>query len=557
MQNTADQEESSALLGKAKQPAVIQTESVCETMDEDEMDDHRWRQEVHQLHKHTGFLGRPSMGILSVLLALMTLGEMLCWTPMISLLMKKVCVSDICDPVKVQETMSSVSSSTMVLSGLLGMSLAGPWGQLSDRMGRVRVFGYMTLIRFVGHGLHLISLSPWCFYSKTFIVCTGSIGSLSGGMFSLLANTYSYIADITEPQHRTAAMGVLMSVMYATMGLGPIFGSLLVKIPYIGGDNLPVYCALSVDLVAATLSLLAMHEPRHEQARRNSCDSCASGKSSALGPLKQLWRPLTRSGSTEPRHTVVLLLVLDVIFLCITAGSGPATLLFASYRYQWRSEQLGYFLSATGMGRACVLLLIAPHMLRLLRSRYGTRPKVLDKVDVLCIRFSLCTLLAGLALLFYRNEHESTMYVYAALQAPTALCSPTIQATVIKYCKKTETGQCFGGMALLRSAVMLVFPALLLRVYGWTVSTQPELFLAVPLACASLAVLISFFLQARNTAPLDGQPSALANGQPDALVYGPTNDGSLVSDTPSQTAESARDVALAQAETLRENCAQA
>lgn len=477
VESMVDQDENRPLLGKSKQnEVVLEAEIVCDTMEEDEMEDHRWRQEMRQSHEHTGFLRRPSMGMLSLLLALMTLGEMLCLTPMISLLMRKVCASSSCDPAQVQETMSSISSSAMALSGLLAMSLSGPWGQFSDRVGRVRVFGYMALIRLVGHGLHLVSLMPWCSYSKPLIICASSISYLSGGMFSLLANSYSYIADITDPQHRTAAMGILTSVLYATMGLGPIVGSLLVKLPHGGGDNLPVYCALLLELVAAALSITVMNEPRHEQARRNSCNSCSSGESSTLAPLKKLWMPRARGGSTEARRTVALLLLLDVMFLCITVGCGPATLLFASYRYRWGSEQLGYYLSTIGIGRACVLLLVAPPILRLLRSCYGTLPRALDRVDVLCIRFSLCILFAGLLLFFFRNDHESTMYICAALQAPAALCSPTIQATVIKYCKKTETGQCFGGIALLRSGVMLVFPALLLRVYGWTVSTRPELF---------------------------------------------------------------------------------
>lgn len=538
--------ETSPLLGKTKsQPIIFEAESVCDTMDDEEMEAQRLREEVRQSHQDNGFLRRPSRGLLCFILALISIGDMLCMTPTLSLTMKKVCLGiveedQLCNPVKVQETVSTIFSNHMILGSLIGISVAGAWGQLSDRVGRVKVFAYTALITFIGNGLHLFTLLSWFPYSPIAIVISSSISFFSGGTFSLLANGYSYIADVTEPERRTESMGVVMSVNYAAMGAGPMISSLLVDLPF-GTDTLPVLCGLAVTLVATILCFFTLHEPRHEQARRNSCQSDSNADSSPLDPLKQLWLPRTRSGSTEPRLTVILLLILDVLFLCVTAGSGPAFLLFFSYRYGWRSQQWGYYLSATGLGKAAVLIMLAPSVLQLLKNRYGTLSRTADRVDVLSIRFSFFTLLIGLALVFCRNQNAHMVYIYAILQAPSALCSPTIQAAIIKYCPKYATGQCFGGMALVRSCVMLIFPAFLLKVYGWSVSKKPELFLLVPVSFAFLAMMISFLLRE----PLAARQAADEGRQE---LHGRSS--SWWSLAPS---ERAREESLAQTEVFREN----
>lgn len=544
--------ENSPLINRSKsQPVVLETESVCDTMDDDsdELEAKRWREEVRQSHQHHGFLRRPSVGLLCFLLAIVSIGDMLCITPSISLTMKKVCDWDSaknrsCDPVEVQETVSSIFSGNMILGSLFGISVTGAWGQLSDRVGRIKVFAYASFVRFIGTGLYLFTLSSWCPYSPPAMVITGSLSYLSGGAFSLLANSYSYISDITEPEERTQAMGSVMSVTYATMGIGPMISSILVELPF-GSDALTILISLVFLLLASCLCLTVLQEPRHEQARRNSSHSLSTGGSSPLTPLKQLWLPRTKAGSIEPRCTIILLLLLDVLYLCVAAGSVPAFLLFLSYRYGWRSRQLGYYLSSTNLGKAAVLLILAPRALQLLRSRYGTLSRTTDHVDVLFIRFSLSALLIGSSLIFWHSEDSRMVYIYAFLQAPGALCSPTIQSAIIKYCPKSATGQCFGGIALIRSAVMLVFPALLLRVYGYSVGTKPELFILVPLSCAFLAVMFSIVLREPKT-------SSQAEGTQEQLeLHRRSSWRSLAPD------EQARQDAMIQRESLEENYPQA
>ncbi|QLL31487.1 hypothetical protein HG536_0B03500 [Torulaspora globosa] len=500
-----------------------------------ETEEMRWLREVRLRHKHMNWFQRPSLAILCSLVMLVCLGETLCITPMIGLTMKKVCegiamhhgesgksADDVqCDPQEVQSVMSVISSFTMILTGLACTFTSGTWGEFSDRAGRVRIFGYMALVRVIGNSLHFWALLPSTPYHKWLIILAGSVSSLSGGMLALLANANSYISDIVEADHRALSMSIMMSAVYATMGLGPMLGSVLVK-NFGGGDRLPIYLSIAIGLLAAILCFTSVREPRHEEAlklsqatfveRRDSISSIRSDTTrisarlatygryhllrllDVFSSVKTLWLNPTADGSVVPRYTVLMLVALDIFFLSMTAAAMPALVLFATYQYGWRSVELGYFISISGLGRAAVLLVISPCLLHVLRRFYKPLNHSIDRIDVTCIKISLVLLTCSVAAVLVGKEHEAALFTCAVLQALSAFCSPTIQSAIIKYCSKKFTGRCFGAMALIRSSVMLIVPPILLRIYGTTVSFKPELFLYIPLTCGICAIILSNFL---------------------------------------------------------------
>lgn len=518
----------------AEQTGIAVLESVI--TDEPQIDDSeetRWLREARMKHMHLSCFRRPSMAILCCLLTFVCLAETLCITPMIGLTMKKICESiavsngeivgdSQCDPKEVQSVMSEISSTTMILTGLSCTFMSGRWGELSDRIGRVRIFAYMACLRVIGNSLHLCALLPSTPYHKWAIILAGSTSSLSGGMLALLANGNSYISDIVEPEQRAMSMSIMMSTVYATMGLGPMLGSVLVKF-FNSGDRLPIYLSLMIGTIAALLSFTVIKEPRHEDAlklsqatfveRRESISSVRSSSTQfseriksygryqllrlidVFSSVRKLWLKPTASGSLIPRYTVVLLITLDVLFLSITAGSIPALVLYATYQYGWRSVELGYFISISGLGRAAVLLIISPCLIHGLKKIYKPLNYSVDQIDITCIRVSVMFLTLSILTALLGKQHEASLFACAILQAMSAFCSPTLQSAIIKYCSKKFTGQCFGGMALIRSGVMLIVPPILLRIYGATVSFKPELFLFIPLTCGFCAIILSTFLR--------------------------------------------------------------
>ncbi|QHS74099.1 uncharacterized protein SPAR_J00510 [Saccharomyces paradoxus] len=481
--------------------------------------------------------GRKKLFWLYGLVMIICIAESISMTATIPLVMDKVAegIADedgYYDPVAVQTIVSGISSSTMMIAGAISIFMAGKWGELSDRIGRVCVFKYMSGIRVIGLLTHLFTLSSKMKYHKWAIVLTACIVPSFGGLFALVANGNSYVSDIVKTEHRMVTIGIMMSCIYATMGVGPMFGSFLVKWTH-GNGFIPIYTSIVFVILAFIICETIMVEPRHETQMAHSQSSYTkrreklrsqSGSDGAknyqsvtygkfqimrlmdlLAPVKKLWLKPDSAGSLVPRHTVIVLVVLDILFVCGTTSCMPALVLFSTYEYKWHAVELGYFISILGIGRGVVLLVVSPVLLYALKRIYQHLNHSIDKIDIFCIRFSMIVITLSLFVMIRFGEKSSTsMVIFALLQALSAFCSPTLQSGIIKYTSKKHTGEMFGAMALVRSCVMLVIPPVLLKLYGSTVSVNPSLFMYIPFSTSIAAILLTFFLRIYKNPPLDG-----------------------------------------------------
>ena len=147
-----------------------------------------------------------------------------------------------------------------------------------------------------------------------------------------------------------------------------------------------------------------------------------------------------------------------------------------------------------GLGRAAFLLIVAPLILRLLKHKYKFLNGSLDKSDIFVIRLSTIFICLSIVSLFLIHD-EMAVYCFTLFQVLGGMLSPTIQSTVVKYGSKSNTGEYFGAIALVRSLAMLVMPPILLTSYASSVDKNPKLFLYIPLACSILACLMTIFLK--------------------------------------------------------------
>lgn len=487
------------------------------------------QREVRYEHSKLSWYRRPSLLSISILIVLFCLAEMLYLTPMITLTMSKVCMKvaddtgEMCNPELVQQTLSDLSSKTIILSAIASTIMAGKWGQLSDRIGRVKVFGYMGIIKVIGNFIHLLVVLPGVAYHPWLIIIFGSIGSLSGGMYALVANMNSYIVDIVEPNDRTSSLGILTSVMYGSLGATPMFASLLVKAYH---DNaVPIYLAIGSGVCFTILCFTIMLEPRHGRALELSQDNYKKWKETlrarhsynediavhqkllyhgkyhmlhilnVLSPLKEIWSVKPQGeGASSLRCHIILLLIIDILFLCTTMAIIPTLILFCTYRYEWRSIELGYFISMSGIANAIALTLLSKFMVTILRKRFPRSESSVDFVDLTSIRFSMLSITLGvLAIIIFGNSSKSIV-LYLIFRAFGGICSPTIQSTIVKY-YKSKTGQIFGGIALLHALSMVILPPIMLNIYKATVAFKPESFLYVPLVACLLSIILTFFIR--------------------------------------------------------------
>lgn len=536
--------------------AILESTLVDEE-EEGETDETRWLRESRLHHETLKWWSKPSLVYLCVILVSISLTDTLVLAPFTLLSMKKICESiaqsnnewsidgsPVCDPSKVQEKLSGLTSIIFLINGVAGTLLSGKLGELSDRFGRVPIFVYVGSIKAIGLVIMLyVYHTKNVFHTSLFIIgqCVPSFG---GSMITLIANGNSYISDIVEPELRPIYISFVMSSIYGSIGLGPFLSSILVKLSH--GDNfVPIWVALGLAVSLTLVCAFLMSESRHEMARlksqtkflrrRESINSARSRQSDMAGganrsytvlkytalqffdflsPVKNLWIAPTAAGSLVPRYMVLLLVGIDIMFVISTAASIPAIVLAFVFMFGWSSEQLGYFVSLMGLGKAAALLVLAPLALHLLKKRFKTLSKSVDHTDMVVLRVSSFFILLSLVVLVI-SRSESAAYVYVLLQILGSMLSPTVQSTVIKYGSKSSTGELFGAMALIRSCAMMVMPSLFLKLYSRTVNLDPLFFVYIPLVLCIGACLMTAFLKIVDDPELLRRQSEVTLARPD------------------------------------------
>ena len=510
----------------------------------------RLRIEIKAKHEELHLLQRPSLLVISALMALFVLSDMLIVTPCVELTLNKICEglcsnkkNCVCDPVRVQTVLSDITSLTGVLTGLINMVVAGKLGELSDSFGRVRVLAVMGIIKTLGTVFKVACLTPYVPYSKALIIFSEIPAAFTGGTFATIGIANSYISDVVEPEDRTFCMSILMSVLFGTVGAGPLLSSLMVKLSR-GNNMIPVYIAVAFGVIFTALCCTVVKEPRHEDAllftrqkledryreRMRSYSSKLSRSTSfserlghharyqtvrmlePLAPIRHFWMKRTEAGSTLPRRNVLILIIIDILAICGTTALMPSIVLFTTYVYNWRSVELGYFVSFSGIVNAIMLSLVSPVIFRFLKEKcnFTALKYSVDKVDIFVIKASMIFISLGLLAFILENRHPLALFGYVILKSAGAVCSPTIQSSIVKY-HGSNTGQLFGAIALVDSLANLVVPPIMLWVYRQTLSYRPEAFLYISLAACVLGWLMSYFLRVDINAGDDEQVCVFDN----------------------------------------------
>lgn len=503
-----------------------------------ESDEVRWIREMKLKHKELGWWSRPSILYICLVLLTIAITDALILPSVTVLSMQRICESlasennswtednsPICDAARVQQIVSNLASISLILNGIVGTLMAGKLGELSDRVGRVPIFVYTGVLRTLSAlVLYYVFFSKGPFSYKLYILGQ-CLPSFSGSVIGLIANGNSYLADIVEPSMRSIGISFVMSTIYGAAGIGPFLSSILINASN-GNNAAPLSAALVFSISFTLICTFFMAESRHDEAkklsrnkfmrRRESMESIISQQSESsatsrrsvafmtkytmwhlfdvFSPIKRLWLKPTATGSLVPRYMVLLLISTDVLFVICSAGILPPLVLAFTYTLKWDSKKLGYFVSTIGIGRAVVLLIVAPLALHSLKKRFKVLENSLDKTDLVILRVSILAILISIILLLLLNG-EKSVYSFAIFQVMGAMFSPTVQASIIKYGSKKHTGEYFGAIALVRSLTLLISPPIFLSIYAKTVSFQPFFFLYLPLIFAFIANLFSACLK--------------------------------------------------------------
>ncbi|MET0372098.1 MAG: TCR/Tet family MFS transporter [Sphingobium sp.] len=339
------------------------------------------------------------------------------------------------------ESLSGSSSAAALWNGLFIALWAGMQficspiiGSLSDRFGRRPVI--LISVAGLAADFVLMALAPNLWW-----LALGRV--LAGVTSSSFTTTFAYLADVTPPEERARAFGLIGAAFSAGFVAGPLLGGVLGEI----SPRAPFWAAAGLSGLAFLYGLLVLPE--------------------SLAPAKRMafsWRRANPFGSLKLLRSHPALERLAIVaFLLYFAHHifSAVFVLYAGDRYGWGAWQVGSLLALTGiLDMGVQALLVGPVVKRLGDRRTMVIGLVFGAIGISAM---------GLA---------STGWLFIAAMFPNALwglAMPTMQALATKHVSEQQQGQLQGATNSVGSIAGIASPLFFGWVYSLSVGSAPAL----------------------------------------------------------------------------------
>lgn len=295
---------------------------------------------------------------------------------------------------------------------------AGPViGSLSDRFGRRRVL--LISLTCFGIDYALMAFAPtlgWLFLGR-------AIAGIAGATYGP-AN--AVIADVTPPERRGQAFGLLGAAFGGGFILGPALGGLLVEF----GTRAPFVAAAALAFVNAAVILFFMPETLPPERRR----AFDWRRANAVGAFA----PLFRAGGAAA-------LLAGALVWQIAHMVYPSTwAFFGEIALGWDAKAIGWSLAASGLSMMVAQIFLIGRVIR----RFGEERTVLIGLASGIVVFA-----------FYVFAREGwQVYLLIALGALTGLVGPSINAILSSRVDASNQGALQGGLASIASIAAIAGP---------------------------------------------------------------------------------------------------
>jgi DHA1 family tetracycline resistance protein-like MFS transporter len=302
----------------------------------------------------------------------------------------------------------------------LAQFLASPvQGALSDRFGRRPVI----LLSNAGLALDFVLMAvantlPWLFLGRV----------IAGITAASVSTANAYIADVTAPERRAGAFGLLGAAFGIGFVLGPAFGGWLGSIDL----RLPFWVAAGLAAANVCWGLFVLPESLPPERR---------------APFR--WRNASPVGAWQlvRAHPGVIGLVAAVVLSQFAHYALPRTfVLYALHRYGWDAQQVGSVLALVGIGNALVQGLLV----RVLVPRVGEGRALLAGLMTGALGFALMGM-AGTGSVFLAAIPLLSLW---------GLTGPSAQALMTRRVGAAEQGRLQGAVTSFASATGIVAPFL-------------------------------------------------------------------------------------------------
>lgn len=301
-------------------------------------------------------------------------------------------------------------------------------GALSDRFGRRPVL----LLSILGLGLDylLMALAPtlmWLFVGRV----------LSGMTAAGFATAAAYIADVTPPEKRAGAYGLVG----AAWGFGFIVGPALGGILGATDPRLPFFVAGGLALINAAYGFFILPESLPPEKR-------APFKLSRANPV----------GSLKLLRGHPQLLSLATVSLLYNLGHTvfPSVfVLWAGYQFDWNARQIGLSLAAVGVAN----VIVQGGLVRPFVKRLGERRALAIGAFFGTVGFALYGIAATVPV----------FWIGAALYAPAGFFNPSLLGLISQRVGPSEQGQVQGANSSIMGIAGMLGPGLFTSVFAWSI----------------------------------------------------------------------------------------
>lgn len=330
-------------------------------------------------------------------------------------------------------------------------------GSLSDRYGRRPVI----LISVAGQ------TADWTLMALAPDLVWLAIGRMIGGATSAsFTAVYAYMADITPPEDRSRAYGLIGAAFSLGFVGGPALGGVL----GVFGPRTPFWVAAALSALAFLYGLVVLPESLPPERRM----PFAWRRANPLGAFRLLTRHRELGG----------LSIVNFLLYFAHHVFSAVYVLYAAMRHDLTTFQTGLLLAAAGGLDMIVQGLLVARVSR----RLGDRMTM--TIGLVCGALGLA--LMGLA---------DTPLLFALTLVPCALwglAMPTILALMTRHVSEREQGQLQGASNSVGSVAGIVSPLFFGWLYGVSALAWPGLSFMVAAGVLLAAALLGMVLTARE-----------------------------------------------------------
>lgn len=331
-------------------------------------------------------------------------------------------------------------------------------GSLSDRFGRRRII----LIATAGSAIDyvIMALAPtltWLFVART----------IAGFTAGVMATANAYIVDVTPPEKRAGAFGLLGAAFGIGFVIGPALGG------FLGGIDLrlPFWVAAGCSAVNWLFGYFVVPESLRPENRR----PFSWARANPIGGLLALRRFPAVLGLAESYF----------ILNCAQMMLFSTWALYTGYRYAWSPQWIGFSLMASGLLSGIVQAVLVRRIVPAL----GDAKAVMVGLGLSCVAQTA----------YGAAAHGWMIFAIMAFGSFAGIAGPALQSYITKHVPPNEQGGVQGIYAGLASLAGIPGPLLGTWAFGWGIAPERAFPLpGISFFIGAALVLVALLLAART-----------------------------------------------------------